>query len=175
MQKEKFSSWIKRPVNFNFFSVLMISVILLVIAGLCMMVCVLVGLSLPESVDDITGGSDNPGGGFALLFGGIGYGLAIIGMGILFLMGVILPAFIGLLSGVLGIIAKQLHKKGKITAYRIIMTIIYLILSILFIGIILLCLSELGFFTILLLLCSIVIMIILIIGIKNTYSKRILN
>lgn len=173
----KFKNWIKQPVNFNFFVISVISAILLVIAIIFGIDCILSEIQLSELKDDIKSsmGEDDSVGGAAVLFEGPLYFLGAIGLAFELIFAVICPAFIGIVSEIFTLIAKKVHKKGKITAYRVLMTLCYINLFIPAIIVIFFCLSEIELWTVLLLLYNIAELVTLIITMKNTYSKRILN
>lgn len=181
---EKFKSWIKQPVNFNFLVVSAISTILLVIAVIFGIDCILAEIELSELKNDISNTEpDDSVGGSAILFEGILYVLGAIGSVLVWFFAIICPALIGIVSEVFALIAKTVHKKGKITAYRALMTLCYINFFIPAIIIIFFCLSkielwtilEIEFWTVLLLIFNISELVALIITMKNTYSKRILN
>ncbi len=173
---EKFDDWVKRPVNYNFFVISIISSILLIIAIIFGIDCILSEIELAELKDDIRNTeADDSVGGAALLFEGTAYFMGSLGLGFEWFFCVICPAFIGFVSEMFALIAKKVHKKEKVTAYRVLMTLCYLNFFIPAIIVIFFCLAEIEWFTVLLLLYNIAELVTLIITMKNTYSKRILN
>ncbi len=179
----KFKEYIKRPVNFNFVSVMSVAAFLVVILLICLAIYIIANTQLNEmraglnelrskegQIDDVAG--------YGMIIEGIGYGLGAFGNAMLLGFGVIVPGVISAIIAVFAVTARLIYSdtnKKRLLAYRIVsgfgyffMLVACLMYSVLF--------FPIGIETaIQAVVFDILVIVVFIFGIRNTYSNRILK
>lgn len=172
---DKLKKWIKRPVNFNFISVVAISLFFMTIAVIGYIMNVSAEAELSEIKTDIDNIRDQEEisdvGGYGLIVKSLMYGFGKLGSGLFLIFTVYLPIIISVIIAILAVISRIVYSaenRKRISAYRIVSGFNYFF--ILFFAL----MYTLIFFdyavTIIL---GLLTASALIINIRNTYSKKI--
>ena len=178
----KFKAYIKRPVNFNFVSVLAVAAFLVFLLLVCLAIYIgseaelnemsarLDEIRSQEEIDDVEG--------YGLIVESIGYGLGVLGNALLLGLGVIVPGIISAVIAVFAVTARLIYSdtnKNRLLAYRIVsgfgyffMLAFCLMYSTVFLLIDVATAIPAAIFDIL-------VIAVFIIGIRNTYSEKILK
>ncbi len=178
----KIKAYIKRPVNFNFVSVLTVAAFLVVLLLICLVIYIdgeaelnEIGARIDETrseaeIDDVEG--------YGLIVESIGYGLGAFGNALLLGFGVIIPGIISAVIAVFAVTARLIYSdtnKNRLLAYRIVSGIGYFFM-------LAFCLMYSTFFLLIDIATAIpaavfdiLVIAVFIIGVKNTYSEKILK
>lgn len=178
----KFKAYIKRPVNFNFVTVLAVAAFLVVLLLICLAIYIDGEAELNEMgarIDETRSQSEiDDVEGYGLIVESIGYGLGFLGNALLLGLGVIIPGIISAVIAVFAVTARLIYSdtnKKRLLAYRIVsgfgyffMLAFCLMYSTIFFLIDIATAIPAAVFDIL-------VIAVFIMGIRNTYSEKILK
>lgn len=170
----------KQILNFNFITVAILAVVLVLVA-------VSVGLDLSEITTGVEKAGSEVAGyvddgevddveGWGFIFGGAAVGLAGLLLGMAWIVGVLVPALLAVFMFVPALIARLIYRadKGRILAYRILMFFVYLWMGVLAFALGALILElEVTVATVVFLVSFLYTVLVVILGIRNTYTERI--
>lgn len=173
----RFKAWIKRPVNFNMASLLLVAAIMLIFAAICFGIYFggeeelnslktdINRLRSQEEIGDVAG--------YGLIVVSIGYGVGVIGSIIFLSFMVLVPLFISIGIIILSVVARILYSNSsrkRLLAYRIVSGIGYFFM----LAGCLLC-SSIYFYAsaIASAVFDLLVIAVFVIGVKNTYSEKI--
>lgn len=178
----KFKEYIKRPVDFNFVSVLTVAAFLVVLMIISLIIYLSGNAELNEmgasinatrseaEIDDVEG--------YGLIVESISYGLGVFGNALILGFGVVIPGIISVIIAAFAVTARLIYSdtnKNRLLAYRIVSGLGYffmlafcLMYSVIFFCIdIVLIIPAIIF--------DLLVIAVFIMCIRNTYSERILK
>ena len=170
----------KKVLNFNFITVAILAVMLVLTAAFAWMNLSDVSASVNQEIDEMYDPNDDGEiddvEGWGFIFGGSVLGLASLSVGFVKIASVLVTGFFVIFIMVPAIIAKFIYRaeKGRILAYRILMGVSYIWMGVLtfILGDVLLS----GGMTVVTVVSAVLFLYtvaVLILGIRNTYTKRI--